>query len=75
MTRDEIKIGQLVRVSDEPRPHIQDRTKLLGKLGLVTYAATSHDWLTVQFPEGEQFNFWPVELDLVSEAKDGIQSR
>ena len=70
MTRDEIKLGQLVKVSDEPRPHIQDRTKLLGKLGLVTYM--SQDWLTVQFPEGEQFNFWPVELDLVSEAKDGI---
>lgn len=69
MTRDEIKLGQLVQVSDEPRPHIQDRTNLLGKLGLVTYV--SRDWLTVQFPEGD-FNFWPVELDLVSEAKDGI---
>ena len=73
MTRDEIKVGQLVQVSDEPRPHIQDRTELLGKLGLVTYV--SRDWLTVQFSEGKCFNFWPVELDLVSEVKDGMPSR
>ena len=73
MTRNEIKLGQLVKVSDEPRPGIHDRTNVRGKPGLVIYL--SENWVTVMFPDNEQSNFWPVELDLVSEAKDGMPSR
>lgn len=72
MTSSQIKAGQLVRVSYEPRPSAFDHTQWMGKVGVVTW--TNGDFAKVAFPD-DTCNFWPTELDLVSEAKDGMPNR
>jgi hypothetical protein len=44
----------------------------MGKVGVVTW--TNGDFVKVAFPD-DTYDFWPAELDLIGEAKDGMPSR
>jgi ribosomal protein L21E len=74
MTSNQIKTGQLVQVSYEPRfgGGGGGRTQWMGKVGVVTW--TNGDFVKVAFPD-DTYDFWPAELDLIGEAKDGMPSR